>query len=274
MTPYQYNILEMRKQREQFLIFNLNEIPKEPGEAYGYVYSITNLKNGMMYIGSTTNYFERGSSYIRKYRNPNNMTYDRYIHQVIRQVGIEHFRMQALCQCASEKSLRETEALYMKDFNTYYPSGYNTHDAAFAMIHTAETKRKKSRPIIAVNVDEKVVYFADSSALLARHVFNNVDRSVIVQHARHGKRHKNFLFFYFDRATAKVFLDKKISQYNKLSQKMKEEYLPETGRLYIEIGTAFLNEGPGFFKRNEFKMYRLKYSDNPDGSEYSVDEIK
>lgn len=271
-SNYQETLDEMRRMRENFVDYDLSKIPAEPGERYGFIYAIQNLRNGKMYIGSTKDYYERAATYIRKYRNPQNLTTTRLIHKAMLEEGIENFRMFPLYQCNSENSLRDLESLYMTDFNTLYPNGYNTTTMTSSLTHTAKIRRMKSRPMIAVNPKDKTMYVAESSSLIAKHVFDNADRSIMVRDAKLGISFRDYYFYYLDPKTCKENIDRKLEQCATGKIREKDIRNTEKAKLYIGIGQGLLSEGLDFFRRNEFKMYKIYYNDLD--SVYSIDEIK
>lgn len=107
-------------------------------KTYNYIYKITNLTNGKIYIGkhSTDNlddgYF--GSGKRLKY--------------AISKYGIENFKKEIIAFCYTEDELNRQESFYIRDFNSMDSSiGYNMTqggDGAVGLIRTEEHRNKIS----------------------------------------------------------------------------------------------------------------------------------
>lgn len=105
---------------------------------YNYIYKITNLTNGKIYIGkhSTDNlddgYFGSGKR----------------LKCAIRKYGIENFEKEIIAFCYTEDELNRQERFYIRDFNSMDSSvGYNmTHggNGAVRLIRTEEHRKKIS----------------------------------------------------------------------------------------------------------------------------------
>lgn len=85
----------------------------------GYIYKITNLINGKMYIGQTKRSIDiRWKEHLRSKD-------DSPIHKAFRKYGIENFKIETLEECADEL-LNEKEIYYIKQYNSYNGHiGYN-----------------------------------------------------------------------------------------------------------------------------------------------------
>lgn len=87
-----------------------------------FIYLITNKANGKRYVGQTTGTIERrwiqhccDAKY--KQKQP--------ISRAIRKYGIDNFTIEAIIQTDSLDELNNLEALYIRDYNTISPNGYN-----------------------------------------------------------------------------------------------------------------------------------------------------
>ena len=253
-------VIEIGKIREKFLDSDISNIPKEPGEIYGIVYAISNDFNDKLYIGSTVHYTERANTYIRDYYDHKVFMGHRPINTAIREHGIEHFRMRPIFICNSEKSLRSTELEFIKSMNTMEPNGYNTKFGTTPLVHTAQIKQMKSRPMIAISLVDKKVYFSDSGKLLGIAVFNNLDRSVVNASARKGITYHDYYFFYWSEEEIRSAVQRKIDQYTNLIGK-RSGCIPGRMEEYKQVADALLDEGTEFLRNNDFKAYRIEYSD-------------
>ena len=83
---------------------------------YGYIYRITNLLNGMIYIGR-----HKSESYDKSYRGSGKV-----IKRVIKKHGWSNFLKEILCPCFSEEELNAEEEFLIEFFNARDPKiGYN-----------------------------------------------------------------------------------------------------------------------------------------------------
>lgn len=105
---------------------------------YNYIYKITNLTNGKIYIGkhSTDNlddgYFGSG----------------KIIKQSIQKYGIENFEKEIIAFCYTQDELNRQECFYIRDFNSMDSSvGYNLTkggDGMLGLVKTEEHRKKIS----------------------------------------------------------------------------------------------------------------------------------
>lgn len=101
-----------------------------------YIYKITNLINGKIYIGKHTfskldnNYFGSGIA----------------IKKAIALYGKDKFSKEIICICETEKELNEKEIFYIKEFDTF-KNGYNMTlggEGMLGNVPSAETIKKAS----------------------------------------------------------------------------------------------------------------------------------
>jgi group I intron endonuclease len=104
-----------------------------------YVYKITCLPNGKVYIGQTSRSIQRRFS--EHYSSKNGSL----IHKALRKYGKDNFVLEELAMCFSEEEVNKTEALAIKMFNSLHPNGYNLDRGGFQNRITDETKRKLSK---------------------------------------------------------------------------------------------------------------------------------
>ncbi len=86
-----------------------------------YIYKISNDLNDLVYIGQTT-----GSVYARfkQHYYDRNRDKDNKFHSAIKELGIEHFKVEIIEECSNEE-LDEKEKYWIQYFNSY-KKGYNT----------------------------------------------------------------------------------------------------------------------------------------------------
>lgn len=87
------------------------------------IYKATNKVNNKCYIGQTIN----ALSYRRMhhYKDANSGRYSVYFHHAIRKYGKDNFIWEVLENCNSKEELDEMEFHYIKQYNSFKPSGYN-----------------------------------------------------------------------------------------------------------------------------------------------------
>ena len=116
--------------------------------AFGVIYLINNLLNGMKYVGQTINLKQRISQHKRG---------NQYIDFEIQKYGWENFKFEVLEECASREQLNEREKFWIRELNTKKPNGYNLTDGGKGITGcTDHTKAKLS----AANMSEKNPNFA------------------------------------------------------------------------------------------------------------------
>ena len=81
------------------------------------IYKITNLTNGLSYIGQSNEIEKRWQSHI-------NHKSSSLIHQAIKIFGVENFSFEVLEECLSTE-LNEKEKYWIKYYNTFEGDGYN-----------------------------------------------------------------------------------------------------------------------------------------------------
>ena len=87
-----------------------------------YIYKITNLINGKLYIGKTSNSIKERW---REHRNSINTanSWDRSIYQAIRKYGKENFSWEIIEECSKEEL--DNKEIYWISYYNSYKNGYN-----------------------------------------------------------------------------------------------------------------------------------------------------
>ena len=108
----------------------------------GYIYCITNIKNGIRYIGATSRtVHERYGQHISDAKNnrPNGCT---NLKNAMREFGEDSFKVETLLLCNIEQ-MDSYENKFIEMYNTLSPNGYNSKTGGnLGSKHCDETKRK------------------------------------------------------------------------------------------------------------------------------------
>lgn len=102
---------------------------------YGYIYKITNLITGKIYIGQ------------HKYDKPeldnSYITSGVIINESINKYGLENFNRELVDIADDLEELNQKEIYYISYFNSKYPNGYNLTDGGEGVISPSEKTRQK-----------------------------------------------------------------------------------------------------------------------------------
>lgn len=103
-----------------------------------FIYRITNIKNGMSYIGKTTY-----PLHIRwkQHCNPKSKT---LIAKVIREQGVANFTIEKLGIYLDPKHLNNAEEYFIEYYCTLYPDGYNLQGGGYSKILCDKSREKMS----------------------------------------------------------------------------------------------------------------------------------
>jgi group I intron endonuclease len=104
----------------------------------GYIYKITNIINGMNYVGQTIQNLQERWKQHRKIGS--NCI---YLKRAFEKYGIANFTFTMICVCFDE-DLNKFEIQYMKSLNSMVPNGYNLKTGGSSGKHHEETKKKIS----------------------------------------------------------------------------------------------------------------------------------
>lgn len=109
------------------------------------IYMFENKSNGKVYIGQSTNLYQRYARHKRSFRVPDN--YGRRLISAFRKYGFDNFNYYVL-EYVETVNLTEREQFWMDKYKSYEKQfGYNGCHAAGSPVgykHTEETKRKVS----------------------------------------------------------------------------------------------------------------------------------
>jgi group I intron endonuclease len=89
------------------------------------VYVITNLSNGMKYVGMSKNIQQRWNNH----KNANYFTSK--LHIAIHAEGIDNFEMTHLADCFTRNDAESLEKTFISEYGSRYPNGYNQTDGGY-----------------------------------------------------------------------------------------------------------------------------------------------
>lgn len=223
------------------------------------IYKITNTKNGKIYIGQTRDIRKRSSDY----RNAHKKEIRHGMYQKIYEEGTDNFKLEILEKSDDDSKLTERENYYITTLEATNPEkGYNKmipvspmKESTFcrslkSLAHkglkeSAVTKRKKSKPIIAVKDDILIV--SDSAKLFGDYI--DKSRDII----KNGLRDPTSILgynIYYDNPIYRIRIKKKV---------FKKKSIRNTNYLkYLEIIDHCEIEGVETIS-DYFKVYQLSY---------------
>jgi group I intron endonuclease len=107
---------------------------------YGVVYKITNIVNGKIYIGQTTQNLKVRLS---QHLSPSSK-YCILLHKAIKKYGRNSFKIEEIAKCYCLSELNDLEGFYIKQENSLSPNGYNLLIGGNNKRHHSSTKLKMS----------------------------------------------------------------------------------------------------------------------------------
>lgn len=91
-----------------------------------WIYKITNIQNGKIYIGQTIRSIEQ--RFKRHIADALNGNLDTHFARAIRKYGKDNFKLELVCSCSSHKDMCEKEQYWIRYYNSI-EDGYNETDA-------------------------------------------------------------------------------------------------------------------------------------------------
>lgn len=114
------------------------------------IYKITNLVNGLTYVGQSVNIYDRWTKHKNRSFNPNSKDYNIPLYQDIRKYGLENFEFKIVEECSKEE-LNEKEQHWIEHYNSFF-NGYN--ESVGGTVHCRYSGISKEK-IIGVIIDLK-----------------------------------------------------------------------------------------------------------------------
>lgn len=195
------------------------------------IYMLRNCINGKCYVGQTNDLHRRR----REYFNNTDRREGRSIYAAIREYGSDNFEFKVL-KCCPVKDLDRWERYYAERYDVI-SNGYNERPwysagnrnpslkirkkmskSHVGLVETSSTKRKKSKPIYAIDEEENILYVCDSGKLFAS--FTGDFGKDLVNHAITGpSRLKKYRLYYADKALRDPIVQKQIAKGNRCRDK-------------------------------------------------------
>lgn len=152
------------------------------------VYKITNLANGLIYIGGTSDGKDRRwEEHKRKAR----LGYESPLYRAIREYGEGAFDTLVIEDCDSAEALNEREIHWITKLHATNPEiGYNVHAGGNIFYHTPETKLKISRVHLGKVSEQRVAilqydyegnFIREYNSITEAATENNINRSTIIR---------------------------------------------------------------------------------------------
>lgn len=178
------------------------------------IYKIQNKENNKVYIGQTVNYLRRINEYKnRKASVSGSSNYN--IMQHIEKDGWDKYEMEFIFSC-NPSELDYWEMFYIRKYESFNPDkGYNSfhldengklvtnnvtkekmRKAHIGLTESADTKRKKSNKIIAINENEMIFIISDSAKLFGDKI--GVSKDMIKNGLRQPSKIKGYRLYYFE----------------------------------------------------------------------------
>jgi len=156
----------------------------------GIVYKITNIINGMIYIGQTTKTLkQRWTEHVYDSVGKRRRKHNSYLHFAIEKYGKENFVAETLNLCVDKNSLDDVERFYIKMFNSVRPNGYNISLGGTGVMHgrkmSAEAKAKISAGLMG-RVGAKFKHTEEAKQRISESLIGN-KRSVGRKHSAETK---------------------------------------------------------------------------------------
>lgn len=251
---------------------------------YGYIYCIENIDNHKKYIGSTYATYsgiqnpskysalkKRCSAYVYEYNHAIRIrkSLNDYMRPILKAMvtdGIDKFIMYPIAETTRENHA-DSEKYFMGKYDTIR-SGYNQTNSIEKSLNNrglgrkmlASEKRSRSEGIIAVNLNNRKIIFAESMKLFGDYM--NSSKDMIKNSVRKGRPYKGWFIFYLNSEKRAYILNEyvlgtKLAPSDRHSESSRNFYKD----LY-EMVTSYINNYMDCAYFNDFEIETtLEYSD-------------
>ena len=226
-----YNKKFLEEIKRKFVVESLTDsnFPDMSKYKHKYiVYLIINRKNGMRYVGSTTDFNQRINHYIYDIVNPINSPQKIVI--AMRNEGIEDFMIVPIDMVHNRDELRAKEFEYIKLFRTTNPNyGYNMANPrgdpvvrrGVGHLHKPITKAGKAKFIAAVNPDAKDMYVSEGMKLFAD--ITDSTKDLVKNEAKACIRHRGYYIIYLNYNDRTALYNKTFERWEELAGIMNDQ---------------------------------------------------
>lgn len=129
-----------------------------------YIYKVTDITNGKVYIGKTSNFNKRKLEHINCYKKE-----DCLFHRAINKHGVENFKWEIIDSTIGIENSNKLEKKYIKEYNSYKPNGYNMTKGGDG------GSMWNARPVVCLTLSGNFVKRYDSAGEAELDGFNNVN---------------------------------------------------------------------------------------------------
>ena len=156
----------------------MNEILDDDSKVIGHIYLITNTQTNKKYVGQTVSHRKNRNKYrpfgfegrfkdhISEALCNTKKKQCNYLNNSIRQYGKEAFKVELITEC-SKSELDTMEEMYIKEYNTLYPNGYNlTIGGKVFKDKTCDTEPASPTNDVLTSPTMTLIYFEPSLLLL------------------------------------------------------------------------------------------------------------
>lgn len=208
-----------------------------------YIYKITNVNNGMVYVGQTTKNRPTDRFTQHKYlaNHPEQEKSISYLHRAMSKDGVDNFIFEIIeeIEVEDEELLNEREKFWIKELESLAPNGYNISEGGsgtpgFSRPQTAEERKKKGNSVKAFYENHPEARIRASERAKKRWEDEDFRRRVIEGNKRFHKEHPDFFTgennpFYGKHHSEETLA--KIKEASKKRQKPIGQYDKDTGEL-------------------------------------------